>query len=325
MNQQFTHTNFPISVSFAENHTFSAKERDSETSLSYFGSRYYSSDLSIWLSVDPKASKYPSLSPYVYCADNPVKLVDPNGMEYGDYYNYAGEYLGSDKIDDNKVYVAKSKTDVVNEDGTTTTSFIEAVDLGITHDEFCIIANIIKKESSHANNEDLWLAHTANNAAKKSKMSLYKKLMSGYSSVNKKTALPSTNASSYANSARAAVINVLIGGADPTNGASLWDGVDFLAWGLSGPNSKSHAKFRQYSSITIPLNIYNSFLSNVKGKYGNSVKYYGVSYSIPANVFSDKKNMNEKGFYYETGVSTSKRIEAVGNVGRTIFWKIFID
>lgn len=35
--------------------------------------------------------------------------------------------------------------------------------------------------------------------------------------------------------------------------------------------------------------------------------------------------MNEKGFYYETGVSTSKRIEAVGNVGRTIFWKIFID
>jgi hypothetical protein len=33
--------------------TFSAKERDSETGLSYFGSRYYSSDLSVWLSVDP--------------------------------------------------------------------------------------------------------------------------------------------------------------------------------------------------------------------------------------------------------------------------------
>ena len=59
--------------------TFSAKEKDSETGLSYFGSRYYSFDLSIWLSVDPQAAKYPSLSPYVYCADNPVKLVDPNG------------------------------------------------------------------------------------------------------------------------------------------------------------------------------------------------------------------------------------------------------
>ena len=28
------------------------------------------------------SGKYPSLSPYVYCADNPVKLVDPNGEEY---------------------------------------------------------------------------------------------------------------------------------------------------------------------------------------------------------------------------------------------------
>ena len=59
--------------------TFSAKEKDSETGLSYFGARYYSSDLSIWLSVDPMSDKYPSLSPYVYCAYNPVKLVDPEG------------------------------------------------------------------------------------------------------------------------------------------------------------------------------------------------------------------------------------------------------
>ena len=63
-------------------YTFSAKEKDSETSLSYFGARYYTSDLSVWLSVDPMAAKYPSLSPYVYCANNPVKLVDPNGEDY---------------------------------------------------------------------------------------------------------------------------------------------------------------------------------------------------------------------------------------------------
>ena len=60
-------------------YTFSAKEKDPETSLSYFGSRYYSSDLSIWLSVDPMSDKYASLSPYTYCANNPVILVDPNG------------------------------------------------------------------------------------------------------------------------------------------------------------------------------------------------------------------------------------------------------
>ena len=63
-------------------YTFSAKEKDSETGLSYFGSRYYSSDLSIWLSVDPMSDKYPSLSPYTYCADNPVRVVDPNGEDW---------------------------------------------------------------------------------------------------------------------------------------------------------------------------------------------------------------------------------------------------
>ena len=84
-----THTYCPNSVSSlftvhsspAAHYSFSAKERDAETGLSYFGARYYSSDLSIWLSVDPMSDKYPSLSPYVYCADNPVKLVDPNGEE----------------------------------------------------------------------------------------------------------------------------------------------------------------------------------------------------------------------------------------------------
>ena len=62
--------------------------KDSETGLSYFGSRYYSSDLSIWLSVDPMSDKYASLSPYTYCANNPVKLVDPNGE---DWYEKDGE------------------------------------------------------------------------------------------------------------------------------------------------------------------------------------------------------------------------------------------
>ena len=62
--------------------TFSAKEKDPETGLSYFGSRYYSGDLSIWLSVDPMAGKYPSLSPYVYCYNNPILIKDPNG-QYG--------------------------------------------------------------------------------------------------------------------------------------------------------------------------------------------------------------------------------------------------
>jgi len=65
---------------YSERFRFTGKERDAETGYDYFGARYYSSSLGIWLSVDPLSDKYPSLSPYVYCADNPMKLVDPTGM-----------------------------------------------------------------------------------------------------------------------------------------------------------------------------------------------------------------------------------------------------
>ena len=62
--------------------TFTGKEKDAETGFSYFGARYYDSDLSgLFLSVDPMADKYPSLSPYAYCAWNPLRLIDPNGRE----------------------------------------------------------------------------------------------------------------------------------------------------------------------------------------------------------------------------------------------------
>lgn len=33
-----------------------------------------------WISVDPKASKYPGISPYAYVRNNPLLRVDPNGM-----------------------------------------------------------------------------------------------------------------------------------------------------------------------------------------------------------------------------------------------------
>ena len=80
-----------------ETFTFSAKEKDLETGFSYFGSRYYNSDLSIWLSVDPMSDKYPSLSPYVYCANNPIVIKDPNGMDYNPVFSTEGKLLGTDK------------------------------------------------------------------------------------------------------------------------------------------------------------------------------------------------------------------------------------
>jgi len=62
-------------------YTFSGKEKDWETGYSYFGARYYDSELSIWLSVDPMAHKYPHQSNYVYCSNNPIRLIDPDGRD----------------------------------------------------------------------------------------------------------------------------------------------------------------------------------------------------------------------------------------------------
>ena len=58
------------------------KEKDWESGFHYYGARYYWSEtLTGWLSVDPMADKYPNISPYAYCAWNPVRLVDPDGKE----------------------------------------------------------------------------------------------------------------------------------------------------------------------------------------------------------------------------------------------------
>lgn len=62
--------------------TFTGKERDEETGYGYFGARYMDHELTtMWLGVDPLADKYPNISPYAYCAWNPVKLVDPDGRD----------------------------------------------------------------------------------------------------------------------------------------------------------------------------------------------------------------------------------------------------
>lgn len=79
---------------------FNAKEFDEETGLYYYGARYYDPRLSLWISVDPISNydplnsenyldgehnggiyNYANLNSYIYCYQNPIKLVDPNGKQ----------------------------------------------------------------------------------------------------------------------------------------------------------------------------------------------------------------------------------------------------
>ena len=45
-----------------------------------FGARYYDPTVARWTSIDPFAEMYYSRSPYNYALNNPINLIDPNGL-----------------------------------------------------------------------------------------------------------------------------------------------------------------------------------------------------------------------------------------------------
>jgi len=71
---------------------FNGKEFDEETGLYYYGARYFDPRLSLWMSTDRFAEKYPNSSPYSYCLGNPLGSIDINGDTL-DVLNSKGAYL----------------------------------------------------------------------------------------------------------------------------------------------------------------------------------------------------------------------------------------
>ncbi|MCR4769447.1 MAG: RHS repeat-associated core domain-containing protein [Bacteroidaceae bacterium] len=87
---------------------FNGKELDEETGLYYYGARYMQPVASIWYGIDPLTEKYPDVSAYVYCAGNPVKLVDCDGRSTWVADIGKGKYkvIGGDLKDgDRNIYV----------------------------------------------------------------------------------------------------------------------------------------------------------------------------------------------------------------------------
>ena len=55
------------------------KERDEETGLYYYGARYYAGWIGRWISVDPMKEKRTWITPYNYCQNNPIIIMDVTG------------------------------------------------------------------------------------------------------------------------------------------------------------------------------------------------------------------------------------------------------
>ena len=240
---------------------FNGKQFDDETGLYYYGARYLNPVTCLWYGVDPLAEKYKEIGSYVYCADNPINLFDPDGQKF--IYNAQGKFLRKEGKD-NLVYIER--------DGKLT----QLIDHGngMTDEQFNIAAHIVDVESSDAPNESLWIAHAANNAVDDKDVnyahvrvkggprvknhSLYEQLNDQNYSTTPASARVAYDkdylTSSTRTTARAGIIDALQSDIDPTHGATLWDGTDFATKGLS------HPKFRQYNKITIPDNIRKDYV-----------------------------------------------------------------
>ncbi len=80
---------FAFGETFVEEHSntnrtpflYNGKELDDETGLYYYGARYYDARTSIFISVDPLADYFSSLTPYQFAGNRVPNAIDLDGLE----------------------------------------------------------------------------------------------------------------------------------------------------------------------------------------------------------------------------------------------------
>ncbi len=81
-------------TAFGARHTFTDKELDPESSLQYFGARYYDPTIGRFTQIDPLEGNTfdpQSLNRYAYSRNNPLRYIDPTGQSFDDVVNDLGK------------------------------------------------------------------------------------------------------------------------------------------------------------------------------------------------------------------------------------------
>jgi RHS repeat-associated protein len=72
---------------------FSGKQLDEENGMYYFEARYYNPPT--FISRDPLFEKYPTMSPYAYTLNNPLRFIDPDGRRVFAHDRTSKQYMKS--------------------------------------------------------------------------------------------------------------------------------------------------------------------------------------------------------------------------------------
>lgn len=242
----------------------------------------------------------------------------------------------------NNTYKGTSRKVYSVEEFKTSYTTSDCIDLNCEYDDFRYICDVVMKECATKDlNEYKAVAFASKNRSSTTKQTWSSLLASGYSSVQGKTYLLDSTKTAQANLARRAVIYVLEGHDDITDGAEFWDGTDFIAWGYSetkyDANKLGNNKFREYRFIEIPKDIYIKYRDaqpssvsfvcshNTNECKGTHKHIDGKAiYVIPATTFTDRNNLPPSGNFYWVDNSSkhSKGISATIAAGRSIFWVI---
>lgn len=91
---------------------YGGKEYDDKALAYDFGARHYTSSIPRWTTMDPMAEKYYSISPYAYCAGNPMTVVDPNGLDtlYARTFGGGMKMIGENTENTGKKYIVRGAT-----------------------------------------------------------------------------------------------------------------------------------------------------------------------------------------------------------------------
>lgn len=191
------------------------------------------------------------------------RIINVNGH----FYNKDGTFKG--KIDEpgfegsiDDVYVCDGKVQTKN-------SFKNNKKLDITHQQFCYIAGVIKAEESSTFESAAATTQATFNAVKFEKgdkltmeeqSKFAEKLLStGYSTATLKESLKDTENDSLCKNARKGLIHVLQGGKDYSEGAVLWDGIDFADRGVI--SARPHPKTDKDGGIHITKDLWIKFVN----------------------------------------------------------------